>query len=199
MNCSTPGLPVHYQLLESTQTHVSWVSDTIQPHHPLSSPSPPALNLSQHQGIFKWVSSSHQVDLDTPQIFHSKLHLFVGGSGGVLELAWLARTADCQILGVWAGCQTWSLLKIKLCKFTIKLIIFKANKINIQNLSLFYSLLEVIYMLYLKRGNSTEQRCWSHFDSNWQRWEYVYHGNCQCNWRKLGLLFCWLSRLVVMN
>ena len=61
MNCSTPGLPVHYQLPESTQTHVLWVGDVIQPSHPLSSPFPPALNLSQHQGLFKWVSSSHQV------------------------------------------------------------------------------------------------------------------------------------------
>ena len=61
MNCSTPGLPVHHQLPESTQTHVHWVGDAIQPSHPLSSPSPPALNLSQHQGLFKWVSSSHQV------------------------------------------------------------------------------------------------------------------------------------------
>ena len=60
-NCSMPGLPVHHQLLESTQTHVHWVSDVIQPSHPLSTPSPPALNLSQHQGLFKWVSSSHQV------------------------------------------------------------------------------------------------------------------------------------------
>ena len=51
MNCSMPGLPVHHQLLESTQTHVYWVSNAIQPSHPLSSPSPPALNLSQHQGI----------------------------------------------------------------------------------------------------------------------------------------------------
>ena len=51
MNHSTPGLPVHYQLPESTQTHVHWVSDAIQPSHPLSSPSPPALNLSQHQGL----------------------------------------------------------------------------------------------------------------------------------------------------
>ena len=61
MNCSTPGLPVHHQLLESTQTHVHKVGDAIQPSHPLSSPSPPALNLSPHQGLFKWVSSSHQV------------------------------------------------------------------------------------------------------------------------------------------
>ena len=60
MNCSTPGLPVHHQLLEFTQTHVHRVSDAIQPSHPLSSPSPPAC-LSQHQGLFKWVSSLHQV------------------------------------------------------------------------------------------------------------------------------------------
>ena len=53
MNHSTPGLPVHHQLLESTQTHVHWVGDAIQPSHPLSFPSPPALNLSQHQGLFQ--------------------------------------------------------------------------------------------------------------------------------------------------
>ena len=61
MNRSTPGLPDHHQLRESTQIHVHWVSDAIQPSHPLSSPSPPTLNLSQHQGLFKWVSSSHQM------------------------------------------------------------------------------------------------------------------------------------------
>ena len=61
MNRSRPGLPVHHQLLEFTQTHVHWIGDAIQPSHPLSSPSPPALNLSQHQGLFQWVSSSHQV------------------------------------------------------------------------------------------------------------------------------------------
>ena len=61
MNHSTPGLPVHHQLLESTQTQVHWVSDDIQPSHPLSSPSPPALSLSQHQGLFQWVNSSHEV------------------------------------------------------------------------------------------------------------------------------------------
>ena len=61
MDCSTPGLLVHHQLPEFTQTHVHRVSDAIQPSHPLSPPSPPALNLSQHQGLFQWVSSSHQV------------------------------------------------------------------------------------------------------------------------------------------
>ena len=61
MDCSMPGLPVHHQLPEFTQTHVHWVGDAIQPFHPLSSPSPPAFNLAQHQGLFQWVSSSHQV------------------------------------------------------------------------------------------------------------------------------------------
>ena len=60
-NRSTPGLPVHHQLLEPTQTHVHWVGDAIQPSYPLSSPSPPAPNPSQHQGLFQWVNSSHQV------------------------------------------------------------------------------------------------------------------------------------------
>ena len=60
MNCSMPGLPVHHQLPESTQIHVHRVGDAIQPSHPSSSPSS-ALNLSQHQGFFKWISSSHQV------------------------------------------------------------------------------------------------------------------------------------------
>ena len=61
MDHSMLGLPVHHQLLEFTQTHVHWVSDAIQPSHPLSSLSPPAFNLSQHQGLFQGVSSSHQV------------------------------------------------------------------------------------------------------------------------------------------
>ena len=61
MNRSTPGLPVHHKLLEFTQTHVHWVSDAIQPSHPLSSPSPPAPNPSQHQGLFQWVNSLHEV------------------------------------------------------------------------------------------------------------------------------------------
>ena len=61
MNRSTPGLPVHHQLLEFTQTHIHWVSDAIQPSHPLPSPSPPAPNPSQHQSLFQWVNSSHEV------------------------------------------------------------------------------------------------------------------------------------------
>ena len=61
MSCSTPGLPVHHQLPEFTQTHVHRVGDAIQPSHPLLSPSPPALNRSQHQSLFQWVNSSHEV------------------------------------------------------------------------------------------------------------------------------------------
>ena len=61
MNHCTPGLPVHHQLLEFTQTHVHRVSDAIQPSHPLLSPSPPAPNPSQHQSLFQWVNSSHEV------------------------------------------------------------------------------------------------------------------------------------------
>ena len=61
MNRSTSGLPVHHQLPEFTQTHVHRVSDAIQPSHPRSSPSPPALNPSQHQSLFQWVNSSHEV------------------------------------------------------------------------------------------------------------------------------------------
>ena len=61
MNRSTPGFPVHHQLPQFTHTHVHRVDDAIQPSHPLPSPSPPALDLSQHQGLFQWVSSSHQV------------------------------------------------------------------------------------------------------------------------------------------
>ena len=60
MDCSTPGLPVHHQIPESTQIHVCWVGDAIQPSHLLLNPSL-AFNLSEHQGLFKWVSSSHQV------------------------------------------------------------------------------------------------------------------------------------------
>ena len=61
MNRSTPGLSVHHQLLEFTQTHVHRVSNAIQPSHPLSSPSPPAPNPSQHQSLFQWLNSSHQM------------------------------------------------------------------------------------------------------------------------------------------
>ena len=75
MDCSTPGLPVHHQLPESTQTHAHRVGDAIQPSHPLVSPSPPALNLSQHQGLFQWASSLHQVaEVLEFQLQHQSFH-----------------------------------------------------------------------------------------------------------------------------
>ena len=61
MDCSVPGFPAPHYLPEFAQTHVHWVSDALQPSHPLWSPSPPAFNLSQHQSLFQWVSSSHEV------------------------------------------------------------------------------------------------------------------------------------------
>ena len=61
MDCSTPGFPVLHHLPELAQTHMHWVGDAVQPSYLLLSPSPPVFNLPQHQGFFKWVSSSHQV------------------------------------------------------------------------------------------------------------------------------------------
>ena len=87
MNRSTPGLPVHHQLPESTQTHVHCVSDAIQPSHPLSSLSLPALNLSQHQRLFQWVSSSIRWPKDWSFSFNispSNEH-----SGLIFRMAWL--------------------------------------------------------------------------------------------------------------
>ena len=75
MDCSTPGFPVYYQLPESTQIHIHHVGDTIQSSHPLSSPSSPPFNLSQHQGLFQGVSSSHQV-----------AKVFVSASASVLPM-----------------------------------------------------------------------------------------------------------------
>ena len=88
MNCSTPGLPVHHQLPEFTQTHVHRVGDAIQPSHPLSSPLPPAPNPSQHQDLFQWVNPSHEV---------AKV-LGVSASASVLPM----NTQDWSPLG-WTG------------------------------------------------------------------------------------------------
>ena len=72
VDCSTPGLPIRYQLPEFAQTHVHRVGDVLQPSHPLSSPSPPAFSLSQHQGLFQWVSSLHQVAKVLDPSLHSE-------------------------------------------------------------------------------------------------------------------------------
>jgi len=79
MDCSTPGFPVHHQLSELAQTHVHWVGDVIQPSHPLSFPSPPVFNISQHQDLFRWVSSSHQVAKVLEfQLQHQSFHAYSG-------------------------------------------------------------------------------------------------------------------------
>ena len=74
MDCSMPDFPVLHYLLELAQTHVHWISDAFQPSHPLVSPSPPAFNLSQHQGLFQWVSSSHQV-AKLLELQHQSFHI----------------------------------------------------------------------------------------------------------------------------
>ena len=92
-----PGLPVHHQLPEFTQTHVHWVGDAIQLSHPLSSPSPPAFTLSQHQGLFQWVSSSHQVAkvLESDIICVSEVVDISPGSLG--SSLWLIQPRFCMI------------------------------------------------------------------------------------------------------
>ena len=83
VDCSTPGLPIHYQLPEFAQTHVHRVGDVLQPSHPLSSPSPPAFSLSYHQGVFQWVSSSHQVAKVLEfQLQHQSFQWWYGEGGG---------------------------------------------------------------------------------------------------------------------
>ena len=103
MDCSTPGLPVHHQLLEFIQTHVHWISDAIQPSHPLS-PSHPTFNLSQHQGLFKWVSSSYQFFIPFRNwiIFHCKdpSHVFIH-SPVAEHLGWFHFLAIMNIWLLW--------------------------------------------------------------------------------------------------
>ena len=99
MDCSTPDFPVHHYLLECTQIHVHWVSDAIQPSHPLSSPSPPAFNLPQHPGLFQWVGSSHQVakvlELQKLQR-HSSQWIFRVGLPLLLLLSRVSRVRLCD-------------------------------------------------------------------------------------------------------
>ena len=94
MNCNTSGLPLHHQLPEFTQTHVHWVGDAIQPSHPLSSPSPPAFNLSQHQGLFLWVRSLQQVAKNWSFSFNispSSEHPDWFPLGGTVWISWQSR------------------------------------------------------------------------------------------------------------
>ena len=92
MNRSMPGLPVHHKLLEFTQTHVYQVDDAIQPSHPLSSPSPPAPNPSQHQGLFQWVNSHKMAKVSEFQFQHQSFQ-------------WIPRTDLLEDGLVWSPCS----------------------------------------------------------------------------------------------
>ena len=95
MDCSTPGLPVHHQLREFTQTHVHWVSDAIQPSHPLLSPSLPAFNLSHHQGLLKWVSFSHQVAKELEfQLQHQSLQWIFRTEFPIRWTGWISLQSE---------------------------------------------------------------------------------------------------------
>ena len=105
MDCSTPGLPIHHHLPELAQTHVHWVGDSIQPSHPLSSPSPLALNLSKHQGLFQWrmYLFYDTIDLKDPRFLESILLLWTRTSTNQLlhELIWKIAREGFPILGPW--------------------------------------------------------------------------------------------------
>ena len=112
MNRSTPGLPVHHQLPEFTQTHIHRVSDAIQPSHPLSSPSPPAPNPSQHQRLFQWVNSSHEVakvlDLAVWNItLHKCQSGFPAGTSGKGPTCKCRRCKRCRF-DPWVGKIPWN-------------------------------------------------------------------------------------------
>ena len=93
MDCSTLGFPVHHQHLELAQTHIRWVGDAIQPSHPLLSPSSPSFSLSQHQGLFQWVSSLHQV----AQVLELQLQH--------QSFQWIFRTDFLEDWLVWSPCS----------------------------------------------------------------------------------------------
>ena len=100
MDCSMPGFPVHQQLPELAQTHVHRVGDAIQPSHSLLSPSPPAFNISQHQRLFKWASSSHQVAKVLEFQFQHQ------------SFQWLFRTDFLQDGLVWSPCSPRDSLRV---------------------------------------------------------------------------------------
>ena len=94
MDCNMPGLPVLHQLLEFTQTRFHWVGDAIQPSHPLSLPSPRALNLSQHQSLFQWVGSLYQVaKVSEFQLYCGVFTQWVGFDDWLIKVSWLGKLA----------------------------------------------------------------------------------------------------------
>ena len=127
MDDSTPGFPVLLHLPELAQTHVHWVSDVIQPSHSLSSPSPPALNPSQHQGLFKWVSFSHQAAKG-----------LVSVSTSILPV----NTQDWSTLGWtgWISLQSWQCVNVDLCEnllmITFTILIMRIGRFIMRSLKL---------------------------------------------------------------
>ena len=117
MNRSTPGLPVHHQLPEFTQTHVHRVSDAIQPSHPLSSPSSPTFNLSQHQDLFKWVSFSHEVAKEFEfQLQHQSFQWIY---------LWIYLCVYVYIANIFVfpvvtyGCENWTIKKVEVQRIDV--------------------------------------------------------------------------------
>ena len=122
MNCGTPGLPVHHQRPEFTQTHVPWVGDAIQPSYPLSSPSPPAPSPVQHWSLFQWVNASQEV----AKVLEFQLHH--------QSFQWTPRTGlniDNEILTRWNICasQITAMLWKKLCNWYILFFIILKTEI----------------------------------------------------------------------
>ena len=107
MDCSTPGFPVHHQLPEVARTHVHWVSDAIQPSHPLSPSSPPAFNLSQHQGLFQWVSSLHHVANASVSVWVLPVNIqgwFLLGLTGFISLQSKGLSRVFSSTTIWKNC-----------------------------------------------------------------------------------------------
>ena len=111
MNHSTPGLPVHHQLLEFTQTHVHWAYNAIQPSHPLLSPSSPALHFSWYQGLFNWVSFSHQVETT-----YTSINRWMGEE----DIVYIYKTLSIFSCAYWPSvCLLWRNIYLNLCRFLI--------------------------------------------------------------------------------
>ena len=103
MDCSMPGFPVHHQLLELAQTHIHRVSDAIQPSHPLSSPSPPAFNFSQHQGLFQWVSSLQNFFIkslfkSSSNYWYSCILIFVSGHVQLFPCVFIMQFVNTDVM-----------------------------------------------------------------------------------------------------
>ena len=139
MDRSMPGLPIQQQLLEFTQTHVHWLGDAIQPSHPLSSPSPPALNLPQHQGLFKWVSSLHQV----AKVLWTKVRLVKAMVFPVVMYGcerWTIKKAECQRI---YALELWCWRRLLRVPWTAR----RSNKSILKEINPEYSLEELMLKL----------------------------------------------------